>query len=298
RHDARTDPHGSSRRHVRAVLGGARSVGARSPERHRRKSQLGVHSHAARRDGDAGQSMVQIAKKTQSKVRELAAKVDHVQVPAYYDQIVGDLYLSPEGATSAGSLAKLEEGGGESVLPPQEQKVAALQAPQPLTSFMRSNADWTVNVSLPEAATQFGYRIGDQGSFIDAGFIDALDQRTGSVCPRPISSCRQIRARPSSMSPGATGAASRPISSPSISIRKRRSPRARRKSWKCYGRPGSTSETGTAQCSSISRTSSPIAARFRRCDMAITAAPSIRSISCRRAISSIPTASRRTPRFI
>jgi hypothetical protein len=175
-----------------------------------------------------GQSMVQIAKKTQSKVRELAAKVDHVQVPAYYDQIVGDLYLSPEGATSAGSLAKLEEGGGESVLPPQEQKVAALQAPQPLTSFMRSNADWTVNVSLPEAATQFGYRIGDQGSFIDAGFIDALDQRTGSVCPRPISSCRQIRARPSSMSPGATGAASRPISSPSISIRKRRSPRARR----------------------------------------------------------------------
>jgi uncharacterized caspase-like protein len=41
----------------------------------------------------AGQSMVQIAKKTQAKVRELAAKVDHVQVPAYYDQIVGDLYL-------------------------------------------------------------------------------------------------------------------------------------------------------------------------------------------------------------
>ena len=131
-----------------------------------------------------GQSMVQIAKKTQSKVRELAAKVDHVQVRAYYDQIVGDLYLSPEGATSAGSLAKLEEGGGESVLPPQEQKVAALQAPQPLTSFMRSNAGWTVNVSLPEAATQFGYRIGDQGSFIDAGFIDALDQRTGQRMPK------------------------------------------------------------------------------------------------------------------
>ncbi|MGB3022265.1 MAG: caspase family protein, partial [Methyloceanibacter sp.] len=36
-----------------------------------------------------GQSMVQIAKRTQSKVRDLAAKVDHVQVPAYYDQIIG-----------------------------------------------------------------------------------------------------------------------------------------------------------------------------------------------------------------
>jgi hypothetical protein len=133
-----------------------------------------------------GQSMVQIAKKTQSKVRELAAKVDHVQVPAYYDQIVGDLYLSPEGAASAaGSVAKLKEGGGESVLPPQEQKVAALPtSPQSLTSFMRSNAGWTVNLSLPEPATQFGYRIGDQGSFTDAGFIDSLDQRTGQRMPK------------------------------------------------------------------------------------------------------------------
>jgi hypothetical protein len=133
-----------------------------------------------------GQSMVRIAKKTQSKVRELAAKVDHLQVPAYYDQIVGDLYLSPEAAIAAkGSVNQLQEGGGESVLPPQEQKVAALPtAPQPLTSFMRSNAGWTVNVSLPEAATQFGYRIGDQGSFTDSGFIDALDQRTGQRMPK------------------------------------------------------------------------------------------------------------------
>ena len=60
-----------------------------------------------------GQSMVQIAKRTQSKVKELAAKVDHVQVPAYYDQIVGDLYLVPEGATLAkGSVDTLQEGSG------------------------------------------------------------------------------------------------------------------------------------------------------------------------------------------
>ena len=32
-------------------------------------------------------------RRRRAKVRELAAKVDHVQVPAYYDQIVGDLYL-------------------------------------------------------------------------------------------------------------------------------------------------------------------------------------------------------------
>jgi len=239
-----------------------------------------------------GQSMVQIAKKTQSKVRELAAKVDHVQVPAYYDQIVGDLYLSPEGATSAGSLAKLEEGGGESVLPPQEQKVAALQAPQPLTSFMRSNAGWTVNVSLPEAATQVGYRIGDQGSFIDAGFIDALDQRTGQRMPKTYFELPPDQGKTKLY---VTWRDRRGEQADIVTINFDPQAALAESEKK---RPGSTSGTGTAQCSSISRTSSPIAARFRRCDMAITAAPSIRSISCRRAISSIPTASRRTPRFI
>jgi hypothetical protein len=134
-----------------------------------------------------GQSMVQIAKRTQAKVRELAAKVDHVQVPAYYDQIVGDLYLTPDGAAAAGTgnVAKLQEGGGESVLPKQEQKVAALPgSPQPLASFTRSNSGWMVNVSLPEAATQFGYRVGEKGNFTDPGFIDALDQRTGARMPK------------------------------------------------------------------------------------------------------------------
>ena len=133
-----------------------------------------------------GQSMVQIAKKTQAKVRALAAKVDHVQVPAYYDQIVGDLYLSSEGADAAGgNVSTLQEGGGTSVLPKPEQKLAALTpATAPLASFTRSNRGWMVNVSLPEAATQFGYRIGEAGEFTDPGFIDALDQRTGVRMPK------------------------------------------------------------------------------------------------------------------
>ena len=133
-----------------------------------------------------GQSMVQIAKKTQAKVRALAAKVDHVQVPAYYDQIVGDLCLSPEGAGAAGgNVSTLQEGGGTSVLPKPEQKLAALTpATAPLASFTRSNSGWMVNVSLPEAATQFGYRVGEAGEFTDPDFIDALDQRTGARMPK------------------------------------------------------------------------------------------------------------------
>jgi hypothetical protein len=135
---------------------------------------------------EPGLSMVQIAKRTQAEVKALAAKVDHLQVPAYYDQIVGDLYLAPEGAAPAkGGVDRLEEGGGASVLPPQEQKVAALPvSPQPIASFTRSNSGWMVNVSLPEPATQFGYRVGDSGEFTDPGLIDALDQRTGARLPK------------------------------------------------------------------------------------------------------------------
>ena len=135
---------------------------------------------------EPGLSMVQIAKRTQSKVRELAAKVDHVQVPAYYDQIIGELYVAPKGAAAAkGAVDTLKEGGGASVLPEPEQKVAALPAsPQPLASFTRSNSGWMVNMSLPEAATQFGYRIGEKGAFTDAGALDVLDQSTGVRMPK------------------------------------------------------------------------------------------------------------------
>ena len=131
-------------------------------------------------------SMVQIAKRTQAQVRKLALKVGHEQTPAYYDQIIGDLYLAPEDATLKGSITSLEEGGGPSVLPKPEQRLAALPpgTAKPLVNFSRSNAGWQVNVSLPEAATQFGYRIGEEGEFQDPGFHDHLDQRTGQRMPK------------------------------------------------------------------------------------------------------------------
>ncbi|MGE0611107.1 MAG: caspase domain-containing protein [Hyphomicrobiales bacterium] len=135
---------------------------------------------------DPSQSMVQIAKRTQSEVRKLAAKVGHDQTPAYYDQIIGDLFLVPEGAQFAkGKVERIQEGGGASVLPQAEQKLAALPpAGSPLVNFTRSNSGWMVNVSLPEAATQFGYRVGENGEFVDAGFQDFLDQRTGQRMPK------------------------------------------------------------------------------------------------------------------
>ena len=131
-------------------------------------------------------SMVQVAKRTQAKVRKLALKVGHEQTPAYYDQIIGDLYLAPEEATLKGSITSLEEGEGPSVLPDPGQQIAALPpaSAKPLVNFSRSNAGWLVNVSLPEPAIQFGYRIGEDGEFQDPGFHDHLDQRTGKRMPK------------------------------------------------------------------------------------------------------------------
>lgn len=46
-----------------------------------------------------GQTLVEIAKKTQIQVRSLASSVGHDQTPAYYDQVVGDVVLSDAVAT-------------------------------------------------------------------------------------------------------------------------------------------------------------------------------------------------------
>jgi hypothetical protein len=42
-----------------------------------------------------GQSLVRMAKELQPNVSKLAMTVNHVQTPAYYDQIMGDFYLVP-----------------------------------------------------------------------------------------------------------------------------------------------------------------------------------------------------------
>ena len=54
--------------------------------------------------GNPELSMVQIAKRTQAQVRKLALKIGHEQTPAYYDQIIGDLYLAPEDARRKGTV--------------------------------------------------------------------------------------------------------------------------------------------------------------------------------------------------
>ncbi len=135
-----------------------------------------------------GASMVDIAKSTQLKVRKLAEKVGYTQTPAYYDQIIGNLTLLPDDGSakvaSLGTSEEFEEGGGQSVL--RKLDPAPKGGPAPLANFSRHNGGWSVYVSLPEPATQFGYRIGEEGEFKDAGLSNILDQRTGRPTPNTL----------------------------------------------------------------------------------------------------------------
>jgi hypothetical protein len=153
-------------------------------------------------------TLVQIAKATQVGVKNLAATVGYEQTPAYYDQVIGDVVLSESGAPppSPQNAPPAPPSPPPAVAtrtqsPPAPQQFAALPQPliqpppidggatprlggrAPIASFMRSNAGWSVAISLPEPATEMSYRIGDAGAFRPTGLSDSLDQRTGERMP-------------------------------------------------------------------------------------------------------------------
>jgi Caspase domain len=134
---------------------------------------------------EPGLNLVQIAKRTQSEVRDLAQGIRHLQTPAYYDQIVGDVVLVP-----ADAIRKID------VVPVQKQQVAALPpvttAPKlvdpestnaPIASFSRSNSGWMVTFSIADPTLGISWRLGETGDFKETGFIDALDPRTRKRIP-------------------------------------------------------------------------------------------------------------------
>jgi hypothetical protein len=147
-----------------------------------------------------GRTLVEIAKATQVGVKTLAATIGYEQTPAYYDQVIGDIVLSDgpaNGAAASPALVAQATSNATSPPAPARQEVAALSPDSklaealkvggraPITNFMRSNAGWTVTLSLPEPATAISYRIGDAGEFKSTGLTDTLDQRTGQRMPNP-----------------------------------------------------------------------------------------------------------------
>jgi Caspase domain len=132
---------------------------------------------------EPGLNLVQIAKRTQSEVRDLAQGIRHLQTPAYYDQIVGDVVLLP--------------GRKIDVVPVEKQQVAALppvmttpklvDPPEsgnaPIASFSRGNGGWTVTFSIADPTLGISWRLGETGDFKETGFYDALDPRTRKRIP-------------------------------------------------------------------------------------------------------------------
>jgi hypothetical protein len=159
-----------------------------------------------------GRTLVQIAKATQVGVKTLAATVGYEQTPAYYDEVIGDIVLSdaspgaavadatPEptpvvapmqvasaAPTAARQTAAPAAGLQTAALTPDPNLAGGMKVGggAPIATFMRSNAGWTVSLSLPEPATAISYRIGDKGEFKPTGLLDVLDQRTGQRMPNP-----------------------------------------------------------------------------------------------------------------
>ena len=67
---------------------------------------------------EPGLTLVQIAKRTQTEVRQTAASVGHDQTPAYYDQVVGEIVLAPGGKPPAAQVVALPSATAKT-LPPE-----------------------------------------------------------------------------------------------------------------------------------------------------------------------------------
>lgn len=130
-----------------------------------------------------GLTMVQLAKRAQAQVRQLAASVRHEQTPAYYDEIVGDFVLNsrsdgPAGEAQTASLAVPRPEALATMPAPAPTPAPAQPINAPLANFMRSNAGWSVTISFVDPVVAIGWRLGDSGSFKETGFLDTLDSRT------------------------------------------------------------------------------------------------------------------------
>jgi hypothetical protein len=136
-----------------------------------------------------GLNLVQIAKRTQAEVREMAQGARHLQTPAYYDQIVGDVVLSAGPAAGERAIAVVPQTQAALAPPSDPMPRMAPPAPDstnaPIASFSRHNGGWTVVVSIADPALAISWRMGESGEFRETGFLDSLDPRTRRRLPSP-----------------------------------------------------------------------------------------------------------------
>lgn len=138
-----------------------------------------------------GQTLVQIAKRTQEQVKDMALSIRHVQTPAYYDQIVGDVILNGSAADARApqekpQLALLPPGAGNAVVRRDTTpNVPSGPVNAPLANFMRHNGGWSVSLSFADPVSVISWRLNENGQFRETGFLDVLDPRTRKRMPNP-----------------------------------------------------------------------------------------------------------------
>jgi hypothetical protein len=130
---------------------------------------------------EPGLTLVQISKRTQQNVKQLADSVRHVQTPGYYDQIVGDVVLN-------GTPTDLRPAAPQAALlpivpPPVTNSPEPVNAP--IANFMRHNAGWSVTLSFADPVAAISWRFGESGPFRETGFLDTLDPGTRKRMPNP-----------------------------------------------------------------------------------------------------------------
>jgi Caspase domain len=133
-----------------------------------------------------GLTLVQIAKRTQSEVRQIAASVRHDQTPAYYDQVVGDVVLNGSASDQRTTevlpqIAALPYGSA--LKQQRDSSDASFNAP--IANFLRHNGGWSVTLSFADPVTAISWRLGESGPFKETGFLDAFDPRTRKRLPNP-----------------------------------------------------------------------------------------------------------------
>jgi len=135
-----------------------------------------------------GATLVQVAQRTRRTVSEMAETVKHKQIPAYFDQMVDDVFLngrSPDSEPAAVTTSG-EPPTQLAALPPvskPELPAEALNAP--IASFSRHNGGWTVVISIADPTLGISWRMGERGEFRETGFLDTLDPRTRKRMPNP-----------------------------------------------------------------------------------------------------------------
>lgn len=135
---------------------------------------------------EPGLNLVQIAKRTQLEVRDLAQGIRHLQTPAYYDQIVGNVVLVPADPNRKIDVVPVETQQ-VAALPPVMTSPKLVDPPEslnaPIASFSRHSGGWTVVFSIADPALGISWRLGESGAFKETGFMDALDPRTRKRIP-------------------------------------------------------------------------------------------------------------------